>query len=128
MKWKTLILAGSIVAGGCSAATVDDDLPLTSNLSTLEIGQTYRYRFQIHCGMEWLGEFNDKTWVADNPIFRGAYPESLREFFTDPEERISPELWTRIMLVSDVEIQLTLPDGTRETSYYPTDRESSGCA
>ncbi len=107
---------------------VEDDLPVIYNQSDLELGQTYRYRFQIHCGMEWLAEFNAKNWVTDAPIFRGSYPEDLRKFFTDPKEQISPELWTYITLVSEDEIRLTLPDGSDETVYRPTDDEWPGCA
>ena len=78
--------------------------------------------------MEWLGEFNAKVWVTEDPIFRGSYPEDLRRFFTDGNERISPELWTRITLAADDEIRLTLPDGSSETVYHPTDEEWPGCA
>jgi len=107
---------------------VDEDLPLAHKLETLEVCQIYRYRFQIHCGMEWLGEFNGMWWFTDDPIFRGSYPENLRQYFTNPDEQVSPEVWTHITLVADDEIRLTLPDGSDESVYYATDREWPGCA
>lgn len=131
MKWQrhlALALALVLLAGCSQTSELDEELSVVYNQQILEVGETHPYRFQIHCGMEWLGEFNATNWVTDDPMFRGSYPEDLREFFANPDEQISPELWTHITLMAEDEIRLTLPDGSRETVYRPTDAEWPGCA
>ncbi len=133
MYWKVFLAAGVVVAG-CSftaAANVPDEkLPVAYNQTQLEVGGTYRYKFQIHCGMQWLIDFNGVTWTTDDSIFDGAgrYSEDLRKFFSDPNQQISPELWTHITLVAPGEIRLTLPDGSQESIYHPSIAEWPGCA
>ncbi len=67
---------------------------------------------------------------TDNPVYPGTdnYPESLRQWFRNPDEQISPELWTYITLIAEDEIRLTLPDRSSESIYRPTDEEMPGCA
>lgn len=108
----------------------DANPPTVMDGAGLEVGLTYRYRFYIHCGMEWLIDFNDRTWVTEQPIYDGIgrYSDDLRRFFTNPDEQISPEMWVYLKLVAEDEIQLTLPDGSQESVYHPTDDEWPGCA
>lgn len=135
MRWTAALIA-LLLVGGCSTATSEptntasSDLPILGNGPGLEIGQTYRYPFYIHCGTEWLIDINDTVWKTDTPLYDGTgrYREDLRQFFRNPDEQISPELWTHLTLVSESEIRLTLPDGTEESTYHPTDEEWPGCA
>jgi hypothetical protein len=103
---------------------------MADNQTVLELNQTYRYKFHIHCGTEWLIDFNGATWLTAEPIYDGVgrFPDGLRRFFTNPGEQISPELLTHITLVEKDEIRLTLPDGSLESVYHPTDEEWPGCA
>lgn len=122
-----------VFAGACTngpATTSDSELPLVQNLGTLEQGVTYNFRFYIHCGMKWLESFNGTAWVTDDSIYQGSGrpPEDLRQFFTNPDEVISPILRTRITLVEEDEIRLALPDGSQSSTYHPTDEEMPGCA
>lgn len=127
---RVLVILLVLTMAGCSSAnTVDESLPVVHNGGQLEQGETYRYPFYIHCGMRWL-DFNDAVWKTENPVYRGTdnYPESLRRWFRDPDQQISPELWTHITLTAEDEIRLTLPDGSSESIYGPTDEEMPGCA
>lgn len=124
------VLFLSLIAVSCSDADEPvDAVPVTGG-ATLEQGVTYRYAFFIHCGMEWLEELNGTLWRTDAPIYRGVgkTPDSLRQFLVNPDETISPDLWTHITLVSPDEILLTLPDESQESNYHPTDDERPGCA
>jgi hypothetical protein len=38
--------------------------PLVESGAHLEVGRTYRYPLYIHCGTEYLGEFNGRHWFA----------------------------------------------------------------
>ncbi len=132
MKWKLLVAALLVLCGGCSSS---DDVA-SSDFETafpgvdLEQDVTYRYKFFIHCGMEWIHDLDGQAWRTDRPMYNGigGAPDSLREFFVNPDERISPELWTLVTLVARDEIRLTLPDGSRESTYHPSDDELPGCA
>ncbi len=118
------------MAGCSSGDAVDESLPVVYNGGQLELGETYRYPFYIHCGMRWMDSFNGTVWKTDNPVYPGTdnYPESLRQWFRNPDEQISPELWTYITLIAEDEIRLTLPDRSSESIYRPTDEEMPGCA
>ena len=127
---RFLVLALVLSLGGCSFADgVDESLPVVYSGAELEMGEIYRYPFYIHCGMRWL-DFNDAVWKTDDPVYRGTdnYPESLRQWFRNSDEQISPELWTYVTLTAEGEIRLTLPDGSSESIYRPTDEEMPGCA
>ena len=125
-----LVVLLVLTMAGCSADTVDESLPVVHSGAQIQEGTTYRYPFYIHCGMRWL-DFNDAVWKTDDPVYRGTgsrYPESLRQWFRNPDEQISPELWTYVTLAATDEITLTLPDGSSESTYRPTDEEMPGCA
>ncbi len=139
MKWKAGVLAVALVVGACSFSTDPEAGVLTAigpepetvfNRADLEEGTDYRYRFQIHCGTEWLGEFNGLVWRTEDLIYDGIgrTPDHLRQFFVDPQNTISPELWTFITLTSSDEITLRLPDGSETAIYRPTTDERPGCA
>ena len=133
MKPKVVAVAVVLMIGACSTAEYDvtaSDLDLAPPGIDLEEDVTYRYKFYIHCGMEWLHSFNGEAWITDEPIYNGVgrAPDGLRPFFVNPDEVISPELWTQITLVSADEIRLTLPDGSRASTYHPSDEDWPGCA
>lgn len=131
------VLAIALVVSACASAepavvvtTTAEPLPVIYNGGELEPGTTYRYPFYIHCGTEWLSDFNGSVWLTDDPIYDGigVPPENLRQFYRNPSEQISPELWTHVTMIADSEIRLTLPDGSGESIYRPTDEEWPGCA
>jgi hypothetical protein len=72
---------------------------------------------------------NGVNWATRVPPYPGNNPNTeFREFFTNPNESVSPVLRTHITLVSDNELRLTLPDGTYESTYHPTDEDIPPCA
>ncbi len=120
-----LVAALLVLSGGCSDGD-DADLPVVHSAVALELGVTYRHRFYIHYGMKWLQSFNGTPWVTDDPIYGDSSrppPDDLRRFLTNPDEVISPELWTHSTLVAEDEIRLTLPDGWQTSTYHATDDE-----
>lgn len=133
---RKLVLAVALVIVMAACTTADStppttsDLPVVGNNGRLELGVTHRYRFYIHCGMEWLIGFNGTAWRTEEPITRGMgyITDDLRQFFVNPDEVIGPELWTHVTLVAEDEIRLTLPDGSKSSTYHPTDDEWPGCA
>lgn len=96
----------------------------------LEEGVPYSYRFQLHCGMKYLADLDGVDWVTLEPLYDGVgrLPGAFEEFLVDPGEVISPVLRTQITLVTEDELELTLPDGTFVSTYRPTDDEIPGCA
>ena len=138
MKWLAAALI-LVVAACSSSEPADEATPSTRfrpeinvvfNGAELEVGETVAYKYYIHCGMNWLTDFNGSVWYSEDPIWngRGRYPEELRRFFANPSEQISPELWTHLTLVAGDEISVTLPDGSLESVYRPSEREWPGCA
>ncbi len=98
--------------------------------STLTLGVAYLYRFGIHCGTRYIWELNGTNWETDEVIHSGTgrWADDLRQFFTNPNEAISPELRTHLTLVAEDELLLTLPDGSLPSTYRPTGKEPIPCA
>jgi len=51
--------------------------PVASIGASLEMGRLYRYPFHVHCGLEWLGEFNGRTWKLQRQLI-GANPHAVQ--------------------------------------------------
>jgi hypothetical protein len=93
----------------------------------LEHGVTYRFPLYIHCGMEWLGQFNGTEWklVIDserpNPDTGGGegvpahWPEAQQTIFGD------------ITLIDEDTIEYSIGDGEVIATYFPTDLPRPGC-
>lgn len=139
MKWKAGLVVVALLAGSCSyssdpqTAVLTAEGPVPETLSTgadLVEGTEYTFRFQIHCGTEWLGEFNGIVWRTDDIIYDGVgrTPDHLSQFFVDPQNTISPELSTLITLTAADEIVLQLPDGSETATYRPSNDERPSCA
>ena len=136
MRLTIVLVFVVLLTGGCSepivtpSTTPSTTLPSVGNNGILQQDVTYRYRFYIHCGMEWLIGFNGTAWITDEPITRGMgyITDDLPQFFVNPDEVISPELWTHVTLVSEDELHITLPDGSKSSVYHPTDEDWPGCA
>lgn len=97
---------------------------------TIDVGTEYLHLFRIHCGMRYIEDLNGTNWKTDRPLYtgRGGWPDGFRQFFSDPNESVSPVLRTHITLISNDELHLTLPDGTYESTYHPTDEDVPPCA
>lgn len=78
----------------------------------------YPYRFFVHCGIEWLGTFNNVTWRAERP---GGVPPQWPVPGADQTIEVS------IILHTDPEpmIQATANDHT--VTYRPTADDPPGC-
>jgi len=91
--------------------------------SFLEPGIEYPYRLFVHCGIEWLGRFNDFAWRTDVP-----------DGVTDPVPAewqaavdASQTVEVSIILRTDPEpVILATANGHAET-YRPTSEQPPGC-
>jgi hypothetical protein len=84
----------------------------------IETGFARPYRLYIHCGIEWLGEFNDYNWRTDDPM---------------------PPEWTGAKLIDfeTIEVEITLSTGNppqidatangATVTYTPSDDPVPGC-
>ena len=90
--------------------------------SVIEPEVEYPYRFFVHCGIEWLGTFNDVTWRAELP---GGNPGGVPPQWPIPGADQTIEV--SIILYTDPEsmIQATANDHT--VTYRPTADDPPGC-
>jgi hypothetical protein len=84
----------------------------------IETGFARPYRLYIHCGIEWLGEFNGLNWRTDDPM---------------------PPEWTGAKLIDfeTIEVEITLSTGNppqidatangATVTYIPSDEAVPGC-
>jgi hypothetical protein len=84
----------------------------------IETGFPRPYRLYIHCGIEWLGEFNGLNWRTDDPM---------------------PPEWTGAKLIDfeTIEVEITLSTGNppqidatangATVTYIPSDEAVPGC-
>ena len=98
----------------------DDSLPTVQWGADLEVGQTYRYDLYIHCGMDFLGEFNGSLFGLVDPP-RGATPKSSWPMVPD-------EILGLVTLVDGDTIEYSIPSGEVIATYRTTDEEAPACA
>lgn len=135
------LLAVMLGAAACATSTgstttntdtrqLSEGLAGVSAGATVDPGVEYLYAFGIHCGMRYIEDINGVNWATDRPLYigSGSWPESFRQFFVNPEEAISPVLRTHITLIGADELVLTLPDGSKASTYTPTTDEVPPCA
>lgn len=84
----------------------------------IETGFPQPYQFYVHCGIEWLGEFNGLNWRTDDPF---------------------PPEWTGAKLIDfeTIEVEITLSTGNppqidatangATVTYMPSDEAVPGC-
>jgi hypothetical protein len=97
----------------------DDSLPTAHEGARLEVGHTYRYDFWIHCGMDFLGEFNENRFaLVEAP--QGEHPRS--DWPTRPDELLG-----LVTLVDETRIELSIPSGEVIGVYEASDEEPPGC-
>ena len=123
----------SCSGGSPDNATPPSDEPAVNAVTggeTLVAGQTYRYVFNIHCGMELLGPFDQTGWKTDaNPYAGvGPVPDDLRAIAEDPNEQISPILDGRLRLEQPDRLVFTVPGSDLSVVYAPYEGPLPGCA
>jgi hypothetical protein len=84
----------------------------------VEPGYPAAYRFDLHCGPEWLGPLNDVLWRSEVPDTPTAWREA-RSPSTD-------ELVVEVLLETDP-ARLTATANGHEIVYTPTAEEHPGC-
>lgn len=90
--------------------------------SVIEPGFEYPYRFYVHCGIEWLGTFNDVAWRADLPDgSAGGLPPEW------PVPGADQTIEITIVLGTDPEPVIEATAGDRTIIYRPTAAEPPGC-
>jgi hypothetical protein len=91
--------------------------------SFIEPGVEYPYRLVIHCGIDWLGRFNDVAWRAD-------VPDGVLDFIP-PEWQTaidaSQTIELSIILRTDPEPVIMATANGYTVTYRPTAEELPGC-
>ena len=83
----------------------------------------YPYRLFVHCGIEWLGRFNDVAWRADVPV--GVLDFIPPEWQTAVAASQTIEL--SIILRTDPEPVVMATASGHAVTYRPTTEEQPGC-
>jgi hypothetical protein len=96
-----------------------NDIPLADHGAELEVGVVYRFPLFIHCGMDYLGSFNDRYWYLRSAP--GSVPEA--EWPT-----VEQSILGFVRLVDTQTIEYSIPSGEVIAIYAPSDREPPGCA
>jgi hypothetical protein len=86
--------------------------------SEIQVGETYRYALYTHCGIDFLGKFNDKNWwIVGSPS--EAY---------DPNPRSgSQQILGEMVMIDDDTIEYRFA-GDLIATYAPTPEAPPGCA
>lgn len=91
--------------------------------SIIEPGFEYPYRLNVHCGIEWLGRFNDVAWRSD-------VPDGILDFVPpewQPAVDASQTIELSIILRTDPEPVIETTANGRTVTYRPTAEEPPGC-
>jgi len=89
---------------------------------TIEPGFPQPYQFYIHCGIEWLGEFNNYTWRTDEVI----PPEWLEKGGQlDSGETIDVSI--TLFEGSPPRVEAEAETGGVVVTYEPSDEKMPGC-
>ena len=97
-------------------------------LTTLEVGVPHGYLFPLHCGMRYISNVDGRNWETPDPPYDGVgpVPDTLRDFYTDPRESISPVVAGILKLVEPDVLEFQV--GSLTIRYTPTTTEIPGCA
>ena len=127
-------IAVALVLAACTSTSTVETIPYASTRTygdQLEVGVVYRVVLFLHCSTELLA-FDGMTWEqTEGDLFSrgfGGWDADVRAFFVNENEAVSPEVYTRVTLLDEETLRVTLPDGSRENRYVPTDREVVPCA
>jgi hypothetical protein len=87
--------------------------------SIIEPDVDYPFQMGVHCGVRWLGDFNDVTWMAEVPD---------GDYIPD-EWRVIDGLWVDVTLRMTVgpEPMITLTRDGHTVEYRPTSEQAPGC-
>ncbi len=91
--------------------------------TTIEPGVEYRYPIYTHCGIEWLGEFNDVLWRADVPAGVLDYVPAAWARAVDDAQRVVVTL----VLTTKPDPVITATVNEVEIAYRPTTEDPPGC-
>jgi hypothetical protein len=93
--------------------------------ATLEVGKRYAYPFNTHCGMDRLGEFNDRQWRV-----AASSPSESANGMVDEDWPMAAETILGFLTLTEPErIEYSLDDGTVIAVYepLPLDTPEYGC-
>jgi len=91
--------------------------------TTIEPGTEYRYPIYVHCGIEWLGEFNDVLWKADVPAGVLDYVPAAWARVIGDDQRVTATL----ALSSNPDPVITATVNEVEITYRPATTDPPGC-
>jgi hypothetical protein len=101
--------------------------PLAAVDGPLTVGTVYRFPLYLHCGMQYLGDFNGKFWSVD-PLSAPVNPKLGAGEDTPPQWPIVQEiLFGYITLVEPGTIEYSLPSGEVIAKFHPVDSQPAFC-
>ncbi len=111
---------------GATSSPVGEPLPVTDG-GQLEGGVTYAYLLLLHCGIDYLGQFNGLHWYRDqnrgSPAPEtGAGEAPPQHWPVDGESVIG-----FVELVAADRIEYSIPPAEVIAEYEPSDRTPPGC-
>lgn len=108
-----------LVLSACTGDTPSEEAPTVTYGAALEQGKRYAYELGLHCGMEFLGQFDGRGWQLTEAS-AGVTPETGAG---DPLPDDWPTSGDRVLgfvTVVDAErLEYSLPDGTVIGIYEP---------
>ncbi|MEM9464253.1 MAG: hypothetical protein AAGA90_02715 [Actinomycetota bacterium] len=101
--------------------------PLVQWDADLEVGATYRYPLYIHCGMGYLGRFNQTHWyLTEAP--EGVADTGFGDMPSPAWPVASETIYGAITLVDSTTIEYTIPEIGLIAVYEASEVEPPGCA
>ena len=102
--------------------------PLAQGGDQLTVGRTYRHPLYIHCGLNLLGQFNDRWWVlvegstvVDPDLGAGSEPPAHWPIAAET-------IFGMITLIDDDTINYSIPSGEVIAVYQPATTDPALCA
>jgi len=124
MRTPLRVLGATLALTACGAQSSGP--PAVAYGGTLSVGSPQTHRFRTHCGIEWLGRFNDIDWRAETPLPPGQpdVPASWVRH-VDSSERVV----LRIELVDPQRVTARPVDGADASvvAFVPTSEPAPGC-
>ena len=89
----------------------------------MDEGNAWRYRLDVRCGIEWLGELNDVWWRTEVPA---GEPERVPPEWRDAIDAAGTvDLW--ITLHVEPEARIEAVAGSHTVTYRPSPDEAPAC-
>jgi hypothetical protein len=105
------------------SAPPHEEPPRIESGGRIEPEYPWRYRLDVTCGIEWLGEVNDVWWRADLVAGAGSFVPPQWNALADPDGAVDLE----IVLTIEPEPRIDATAGSRTVSYRPSTQAPVPC-